>query len=157
LIRPPNSTQGQIKVFNDINPLLDLVTDCLRFVTEFFEVISQSASHIYHSALQLAPQSSVVWKLYSQHIGSPIARVVTGTPSSWDSCTASAGESSGGACAVWSHCGSFFAVGNGGMVTIYDSTTLERLSTLQGCVMIESLALSLDGHLLAGTPNGYHG
>jgi len=64
--------------------LLNTATDCLHFVTKFFEVISQSAPHIYHSALLLAPQSSIVRKLYSQEINSIVRRVVTGVPSSWD-------------------------------------------------------------------------
>ena len=74
----------------DISTVLNTATDCLRFVTEFFEVISQSGPHIYHSALQLAPQSSIIRKLYSKQIYSPVTRVVTGIPESWDSCTASA-------------------------------------------------------------------
>jgi len=157
LIRPPNSTQGQITASMDINPLLDLVTDCLRFVTEFFEVISQSAPHIYHSALQLVPQSSTVQNLYSQYIGPPMARVVTGTPSSWDSCTASAGDIDGRS-TVWSPCGNSIAVGSIGMVTICNSTTLERLSILKPPdhhVVIQSLAFSPDGRFLACVYMGY--
>ena len=134
----------------DITSLINLATDCLRFVTEFFEVISQSAPHIYHSALQLAPQSSLVWKLYSQHIGSQIARIVTGIPSSWDLCTASAGVTD---CrgAIWSPCGNFIAVGSLGGATIHDSATLEILSipNTPGWVSaIRSLAFSPDGSLL---------
>ena len=120
-------------------------------MTEFFAVISQSAPYIYHSALQLVPQSSIVWKLYNHQIGSPVARIVTGNPSSWDSCTASAADING-CCTIWSPCGNFIAVGSTGMVTIYDSTTLERLSILKSPdqdVGIKSLALSPDGHLLA--------
>ena len=134
----------------DTDPLLGLSTDCLRFVTEFFEVISQSAPHIYHSALQLAPQSSIVRKLYCQQIGSPMARIVTGIPSSWDSCTASAGDVTGG-CAVWSPCGNSIAVGSIGKVTIHDSNTLECLSILKSPQEFESiqlLAFSPDGCLL---------
>ncbi|KAF9645858.1 hypothetical protein BDM02DRAFT_3064500, partial [Thelephora ganbajun] len=43
---------------------LDLANDCFRFVTGFFEVIEESAAHIYHSALPVSPQISLVWKLY---------------------------------------------------------------------------------------------
>jgi len=152
LLESLNSTQGQVTASTDINPLLELVTDCLRFVTDFFEVISQSAPHIYHSALQLAPRSSIIWRLYNQQIGSLTARIVTGVSSSWDSCTASTGAGPN-CCCVWSPCGKFIATGSVGSVTIQDSNTLERLSTLKSheASKIESLAYSPDGCLLAGT------
>ena len=150
--RTTKLTQSQIEVSVDGTPLLDTATDCLRFVTEFFEVISQSAPHIYHSALQLVPQSSIIRKLYSQHIGSPMARVVTGIPASWDSCTASAGVNAEDDCAVWSPCGKFIAVGSVGGVEIRDSNTLERLSVLrlhETGIIVNSLAFSPNGCLLA--------
>jgi WD40 repeat protein len=143
---------SQIEVSVDGNSLLDTATDCLRFVTEFFEVISQSAPHIYHSALQLVPQSSIIWELYSQQISSPIARVVTGVPASWDSCTASAGVKAEDNHAVWSPCGKFLAVGSVGGVEIRDSNTLEELSTLrlqEAGDIVKSLAFSPNGCLLA--------
>ena len=68
----------------DVTSLLNTATDCLYFVTSFFEVISQSAPHIYHSALLLAPQSSIIQKLYGQETHSMVKRIVTGAPSSWD-------------------------------------------------------------------------
>ena len=79
-------------------------------MTEFFDIISKSGPHIYHSALQLTPQSSIVWKLYSQQIHSPVLKVVAGVPASWDSCTASAGAPAGVEHATWSPCGLFVAV-----------------------------------------------
>ncbi|KAF9644121.1 hypothetical protein BDM02DRAFT_3065261, partial [Thelephora ganbajun] len=47
-----------------VSPTRDLVVDCLRFVMGFFEIISTSCSHIYHSALPLSPRKSVVRGLY---------------------------------------------------------------------------------------------
>ena len=146
-------TQSQIQVPIDINTLLNTTADCLRFVTEFFEVISQSGPHIYHSALLLAPRSSVVWKLYGQEV-SPVARVVTGIPASWDSCSATLGGATGVIHAAWSHCGQFIAVSFVDRVGVLDSTTLERVSDLRPPTSLErftprSIALSPDGHLLA--------
>ena len=137
-----------------VGNLLDTITDCLRFVTEFFEVISQSAPHIYHSALQLTPQSSVVWKLYGQQIHSPMARVVTGIPASWDSCTASIGTTEKIHHAVWSPCGQFIVTCFGSAVQVRDSTTLERVSVLNPPIQLSDIvpqftAFSPDGHLLA--------
>ena len=146
-------TQIQIHKPADVSAVLSTAADCLRFVTEFFEVISQSAPHIYHSALLLAPQLSIIRKLYSQQICSPRARVVTGIPDSWDSCTASTGVSTESCCATWSPCGKFVAVSSGGGVEILDSNTLERLSVLRFNVVmawfIQSLVFSPDGCLLA--------
>jgi len=143
-------TLGQICVSAD-DSILDTVTECLRFVTEFFEVISQSAHHIYHSALLLVPQSSIIWNLYSQHICSPVARVVTGIPASWDSCTAAATAATSFCCAVWSPCGQFIATGLGYGIEVRNSTTLEKVSVLTypQSTIPHSLAFSPGGHLLA--------
>ena len=124
-------TKHQIQAPINITSLLETTEDCLRFVTEFFDVINQSAPHIYHSALLLAPQSSIVRKMYSQQIHSPVARVVTGIPTSWDSCTASAGGYRFSAMA-WSPCGQFIATGgqDQGSVQVLDSITLGRVSVL---------------------------
>ena len=40
--------------------LLGAARDYFQFATKFFEPISVSAPHIYHSALELSPLSSVV-------------------------------------------------------------------------------------------------
>ena len=141
-----------------VNTVLSTAADCLHFVTEFFEVISQSAPHVYHSALQLAPRSSVVWKLYSQQVCSPTARIVTGIPDSWDSCTASTGVNTNNCHAAWSPCGKFIAATSVGSVEIRDSNTLERLSVLrlhEDGGAIGSLIFSPDGCLLACF--SYHG
>ena len=147
-------TQSQIQPSINVNTLLNTTTDCLRFVTEFFEVISTSGPHIFHSALQLTPKSSVVWKLYGQWIYSPVLQVVTGIPATWDSCTASAGTVAEVRHAVWSPCGQFVAAALGSTVQIQDSNTLEKISVLNPPnhlldVVPMFLAFSPDGHLLA--------
>lgn len=144
----------QICVATDADTVLNTAMDCLRFVTEFFEVISQSAHHIYHSALLLSPQSSIIRKLYGQEICSPAARVIIGIPASWDSCTASAGAITELGYTAWSSCGQHIAVGLRGGVEIRDSTTLERVSILKHSGAFESfiphsLTFSPGGHLLA--------
>ena len=143
-----------IQVSVDINPLSDTATDCLRFVTEFFEVISQSGPHIYHSALSLAPRSSIVRKLYGHQISFPVARVVTGIPTSWDSCVASAGATEKALHAVWSPCGQFIACAFGNTIQVRDANTLERVSVLDPLshlseVLSAFIAFSPDGQTLA--------
>jgi WD40 repeat protein len=41
-------------------PLPDLATDCLRFTLHFFQLMQMSAQHIYHTALPLSPETSVL-------------------------------------------------------------------------------------------------
>ena len=145
-------TQSQIQAFIDVKALLNTVVDCLRFVTEFFEVISQSLPHIYHSALQLTPQSSIVWKLYSHQIYSPRVRVVTGVPPSWDSCTASTANAGLLCHPVWSPCGQFIAADCWRAIQFQDSKTLRGVSVLKpssSSISPKYLTFSPDGCLLA--------
>ena len=144
-------TEGQMQVSGDVKTLLDTIGDCLHFVTEFFEVISQSAPHIYHSALLLTPRSSIVWRLYSQQTHS-VARVVTGTAASWDSCASVRTVITHDL--VWSPCGQFIAVDCRGTVEVQDPNTLERLFDLKPPsnpleASLGSFDFSPDGHLLA--------
>ena len=123
-------------------------------MTEFFDIIHQSGPHIYHSALPLAPLSSVVRKLYSKRICSPVTKIVTGIPASWDSCTANVGGTTEFSRAVWSPSGQFIAASFGETIQIRDSNTLERVSVLNPPLNYtgycpETLAFSLDGRLLA--------
>jgi hypothetical protein len=60
--------------------LLETARDCFHFVTKFFEPINVSAAHIYHSALELSPLSSIVRRLYYHQRHTPFPRVLVGTP-----------------------------------------------------------------------------
>ena len=139
----------------DINPLLDIIADFLHFITEFFECISQSSPHIYHSALVLAPQSSIIWRLYGQQVCSPVERVVTGVPALWGSCTASIQVPSGveeDYCFNWSPSGQSIAAFIEGKVKVLDSNTLQGISTFKApghLSNVFSLAFSPNGLLLA--------
>ena len=78
-----------------------------------------------------------------------MVRVVSGIPTSWDSCTASAGDLED---AIWSPCGQFIAATHRREIEILNSNTLERVFTL-ACpnddFIPESLTFSPDGQLLA--------
>ena len=145
-----NDERLQIEVPVDLKTLLDTAADGLRFVTEFFEVISESVPHIYHSALPLAPASSIIRKLNSEQISSA-ARVVTGVSMSWDLCTAIAGTTSEPCHSVWSPCGQFIVVASED-VEVRDSTTLGMLYVLKPSEFEDLypilLTFSPDGHLL---------
>ena len=147
-------TQSQIQGSTNVDPLLNTVSDYLHFVTEFFDVICQSGPHIYHSALLLAPLSSVVRNQYSHQISSPVSKIVIGIPASWDSCIASAGGIAKSSHAVWSPCGQFIATCFGDTIQIRDSNTLERVfafSLPSNSVQWPDVSLSFspDGCLLA--------
>ena len=111
--------------------MLDLADDCSRFVTGYFEIISTSSPHIYHSALVLAPKASIVRKLYYESHSCPLVRVVRGLPVSWD--PTAAAHSSRNVQAGWSPCSRFIAIIQEAatVVDILDSTTLQRLRTLK--------------------------
>ena len=130
--------------------LLDTTRDYLRFVTSFFEVIDVSATHIYHSALELSPLSSVVRKVYYSQRPLPLPRVVIGARDTWDDVTASVsitGHSSN--FLIWSPCGHFIAVAIDGTVEIRGALALNLLSTLQSAVVVTHPTYSPDGHSLA--------
>jgi len=120
-------------------------------VTGFFEVISTSAPHIYHSALLLSPQTSIVWKLYGSQ-AKPLARVVQGVPTSWEPSIANTRFPSDICAATWSPCSRFIAIATylpGGMVVL-DAVTLEQLHTMHSSqgIIWRTLLFSPDSHLL---------
>ena len=114
-----------------MSPTLDLVNDCFRFVTGFFEAISISSPHIYHSALPLSPKMSTVWRLYEQY-AHPLTRIIQGVPMLWDPVITSIKCSNKIIGAMWSPCNRFIAVAEEGFgeVQILDAVTLKRLKIL---------------------------
>ncbi|KAF9642890.1 hypothetical protein BDM02DRAFT_3192519 [Thelephora ganbajun] len=110
-------------------PTIELVNDCFRFVTGFFQVIDESAPHIYHSALAVSPRTSIVRELYERH-ANPMARIVHGLPDSWDPVTVTMEYSC--SAAAWSPCGRFIAISDGGSrAEIRDAVTFKRLTILE--------------------------
>ena len=112
--------------------MLELANDCFRFITGYFEIISASSPHIYHSALALAPKKSIVWNLYGSH-AHPFTRVVHGAPASRDTDTAVTTRPFRIERAAWSPCHRFIAITWDYTTTIdvLDSVTLQRLQILE--------------------------
>ena len=129
--------------------ILDLIDDCSRFVSGFFEVISTSAPHICHSALPLSPQTSIVQKLYEQY-SHPIVRIVQGVPMSWDSSIATTKCSGLIFSLQWSPCTHFIAIllQNTGEIQILDAVTLKQLNVYIPPFFTDSPVFSLGSHLL---------
>jgi len=134
--------------------LLHTARDYFHFVTTFFELINVSATHVYHSALELSPLSSVVRKLYYHQRPHPSPRVVIGLSGSWDPSTAAATTHSYYLSSTWSPCTRFVAVVAEEAAEIRDALTLKLLSTLQSPRVTtrfrQGLAYSPDGRSLAG-------
>jgi WD40 repeat protein len=136
--------------------LLDTARDMFYFVTKFFEPISASATHIYHSALELCPTSSTVRKLYYDRCNrkAGVPRVLVGTPDSWDETISISTGSRYEDCA-WSLCGRYIAGRTWGAVEIRNQLTLELLTTLRptkdSISLRGPLAYSPDGRSLACT------
>jgi len=138
--------------------LLNIARDYFRFTTNFYEVINVSATHIYHSALELSPLSSVVRKLYHSQQPHPSPRVVIGVPDLWDDVSASVFPiHSLYQCSVWSPCGHFIAAATEDAVEIRGALALNLLFTLQLARATnddwdhydwDQLAYSPDGHCL---------
>jgi WD40 repeat protein len=142
--------------------LLATARDYFYFVTRFFEVIKFSAPHIYHSALELSPQSAIVRVLYYHCRPHPTPRVVRGVSSSWKQpLTIKTNHEF----STWSPCSKSLAVATLNNVEIWDILTLERRSTLQPAKLSykpqdihgqdlpewlpDGIAYSPDGHSLA--------
>ena len=141
--------------------LLDTAQDCLHFVTKFFEPINVSATHIYHSALELCPVSSIVRRLYYNkcHGVARFPRVVIGTPGSWDPTVSFSGKGVIESCS-WSPCGRFVVAQMGQRVEIRNHLTFELLTVLRSAGDVSTysrttlLSCSPDGRFLAcGFPN----
>ena len=115
-----------------VTPAPSLVKDYFRFVITFFEVISASAPHIYHSALPLSPRQSTVRKLYEQY-ARPSARVVHGLSFSWEPIVATFGHHDFGLDFAWSPCTRFIAIAgsNSSSISIVDAVTLKQLNTIE--------------------------
>ena len=134
--------------------LRDTAQDYFCFVTKFFEPINVSAAHVYHSALELCPISSIVRKLYYDqcHGVTRFPRVVIGTPDSWDTVISASGKHGYGSC-IWSPCGQFIAAQTGQTVEIRNPLTFELLTVLKSTKYkpppMSPLAYSPDGRSLA--------
>lgn len=64
---------------------MELFYDAERFILEFFDPISISALHIYHSALHFVPSSTQLRRLYAHELAG-VLTISTGLNESWGAC-----------------------------------------------------------------------
>ena len=128
-------------------------------MTKFFEPIDVSAIHIYHSALELCPTSSIVRKLYydRRHGITRLPRVMIGNPDSWD-LTISFSDKYDYNSSAWSPCGRFVAAQTKSVVEIRNQLTFQLLTVLQSpkndSSLNDPLEYSPDGRSLASVFSG---
>ena len=116
------------------------------------DVINESAPHIYHSALPLSPQTSIVRKRFKPY-ARPFARVVQGSQTSWEPIVSNVNDRGGVRALAWSPCSRFVAVAwysRYGVVEVLDGETLEPLSTLKTTDSPSWLSFSPCGRFLVG-------
>jgi len=126
------------------------VNDYFQFVTGFFEVISTSPSHIYHSALPLSPKTSIVRRLYELD-AHPFMRVVQGEPVSWDPALSTTLRYSDPVLGLsWSPCSRFIAAASYSTgIQILDAVTFKQLKTfIYPQDFTQLLAFSPESHLM---------
>ena len=126
-------------------------------MTSFFEVINVSAAHIYHSALELSPVSSIVRRLYHYRHITRSPEVVIGTSDLWDQGVAVSSKNNYSGPCTWSPCGQFVAARTEGVVEIRNQLTLEQITILHPPGMIADfkegpLGYSPDGRFIAYAP-----
>ena len=120
---------------------------------EYFDVIHDSPSHIYHSALPFSPSSSWIRRCYEAELAGE-ARVLMEVPDKWGECSRTIPlESYSKAFAHW---GDMIAVGVKSDVLLLDAITGNRTTVLSGDTgVISSLEFSKGGTLLLS--NSYDG
>ena len=128
------------------------INDSQRFLLENFDVIQNSPSHIYHSALPLCPASSWLHESYSAELSQEV-KVVKGLPSGWGTCISTV--SFGSMTMVHTSWKDLIAVGLESNIITIDAVTGAQLSVLSGHTGdVTSLTFSSDGTLLVSGDEG---
>jgi WD40 repeat protein len=134
--------------------LMAVVKDSQRFVLRFFEAIELSAAHIYESALLLSPSSSLVRTLYQDQLSMDLK--LNDIDDAWDACIRTIRSQSHVQCAVFSHKDDLVAVGEEGVVEIFEVATGQRRATLVTKYDVKSLAFSPDDNIIATRSDKVH-
>ena len=71
-----------------------LLSDCERFVREFFPILSTSPQEVYHSALMFTPSDTMLRKKYFHEL--PPIGMQNGCERMWDPCLQTIEGHSGG-------------------------------------------------------------
>ena len=146
----------QTQIGMPTSDLASVANDYLRFTMHFFQLIQQSAQHIYHSALPLSPNPSIFPSMSLP--GQTRISKFYGRPDNWGSVVRTITSISGDlTCTTTIGRGStakIAAACNDGTVRIYDSVTgVLRLSLRPEFPILEMTGVP-DGSLLVCTHSG---
>ncbi|KIL56048.1 hypothetical protein M378DRAFT_43671, partial [Amanita muscaria Koide BX008] len=109
--------------------LRQLLSDGLRFISKFYEIIERSALHTYYSALPFTPADSL---LYRRYIVETLHRDcnVSGTPNQWDALIANLRHGNGVVDNIqFSLDSTMFVSWSDGMLKVWDAVTGAPIST----------------------------
>ena len=121
--------------------------DTQHLLLEHFDIIQNSPSHIYHSALPLFPSSSCLHRHYTVE-PSPMIKVVRGLPTEWGGCSRTVFLDSY-TLTISYHNGSIAIGSASGDIIVLDSTTGTQRAVLSGHSDVAScVEFSSDGTLL---------
>ncbi|KIL62283.1 hypothetical protein M378DRAFT_800456 [Amanita muscaria Koide BX008] len=118
--------------------LHQLLSDALRFIPKFYELINRSALHIYYSALHFTPTNSLLYRRYIKESVHNICGI-EGGPEKWDAHVATLSHEEYVDVAKFSLDSALFIscsegdVGDGlGKLKIWDAATGAPISTIPG-------------------------
>ncbi|KIL64980.1 hypothetical protein M378DRAFT_51824, partial [Amanita muscaria Koide BX008] len=134
-----------LKLLSTSSDLHQLLSDALRFISKFYEVIERSALHTYYSALPFAPTKSVLYRRYLKETADNICSI-EGGPEKWDALVATLNHEeivnvikfSFNSTWFVSSSGKFeqesddFSIHNQGKLKIWDTATGTPISTIPG-------------------------
>jgi len=126
--------------------------DSQRILLEYFDIIHNSPSQLYHSALPLSPSSSLLHKFYSAEFSRGV-KVVKRLPEEWGVCSRTVlSKYSPLAISYWNNT---IAVGSTHRdIIILDAITGSQIAVLSGHGnQVNSVAFSPDGTLLVSGGN----
>ncbi|KIL64920.1 hypothetical protein M378DRAFT_77648, partial [Amanita muscaria Koide BX008] len=143
LIGNLDSAHCAIRAKSTSSDLHQLLSDALRFISKFYELIKRSALHTYYSALPFSPTSSLLYRRYIKDARHYI-RGIEGGPKNWDALVAILSHGEGVDAIKFSPESALFiscseetedeyaSIHNQGKLKIWDATTGTPISTIPG-------------------------
>ena len=142
------------KVHLTDNSLHNLINDCLRFILYFFQPIQLSAQHIYHTALPLSPETSILRSQFFRNHSSWKEDLTTqqalpsSIPPSWGQIIRTIKADSGGFTDMAVAGERIVAVCEDNTVNVYDAVTGVLKSSLNPPQQVTQTESSPDGSTL---------
>ncbi|EIW78261.1 TolB C-terminal domain-containing protein [Coniophora puteana RWD-64-598 SS2] len=134
--------------FDHKSEAMTLLYELQKLILEFFDCISVSALHVYHSALPFVPTTTRLRAVYGLALQAANVEVEEGLDTEWDFCHRTIECLRAKAVSV-SPDGEWAAVASEQGVLIWDMTTGLLITTVSQTPVCKTLAFSPDGRFLA--------